>query len=83
MIECKYFSYDSKSKHITFQYPLDTTLKNIYTLKVFIPDEKLFNEIKNSVYNQSDYPIIVVGYWKKEASIFKTTITNKFQIYFP
>ena len=83
LIECKYFSYDSKSKHITFKYPLDTTLKNIYTLKVFIPDEKLFNEIRNSVYNKSDYSIIVVGDWKKEASIFKTTITNKFQIYFP
>ncbi len=83
LIECKYYSYDSKSKHITFKYPLDTTLKNTYTLKVFIPDEELFKKIKDSVYNNSDYPIIVVGDWKKESSVLKTTLTNKFQIYLP
>ena len=83
LIECSYISYNKEKQYITFKYPLDTLLKNTYTLKVFIPDENLFKEIKRTVYNKNNYPIIVVGYWEKEYSIFKTTITNKFQIYLP
>lgn len=83
LIECKYYSYNKETQIINFQYPLDDSLKNQCKLKIHIPDRNLFFEIKETVYNNNNHPIILVGDWAYNNFYSKTTITNRYQIYIP
>ena len=84
LIECYYYRYESKTKSIYYQYPLDSSAPNQYTLRVDISDTEMFVKVRNRSFNNLRLPIVIAGDWKQSGHRFiHCQLFSHEQIHFP